>query len=151
VFMPLVAILKRLLLSPSICLGRNPLFACAPRNPLPPPPPKKKQVPLVFMPLVAIVKRLLLSPSHSSAAEDRLRSGLLLTSTLAAACVRDFGLLAGLIGCLTGFYAQFLPPLVHLRMVAMHEPKRGRRFLKVRIGTETYTRIYACIYMYIDR
>jgi len=88
-------------------------------------------VPLVFLPLVAIVKPIFISERAPTFAEDVLRSVLLLGTTTIASVIREFGLLAGLIGCLTGFYAQLLPPLIHLRMVAMRERSPCRRMAKV--------------------
>ena len=96
-------------------------------------------MPLVFLPLVAIVKPIFISERAPTFAEDVLRSVLLLGTTTIASVIREFGLLAGLIGCLTGFYAQLLPPLIHLRMVAMRERSPCRRMAKVCSSAKTFT------------
>ena len=54
--------------------------------------------------------------SGSRLRDASLRIGLLLTTTLLALCIPQFGIAAGLAGCLTIVSANVLPPLCHLRL-----------------------------------
>ena len=51
-----------------------------------------------------------------------LRAALLACSTAIAAAIPKFGLIAGVVGCLTLVNGQLLPPLLHLRICCVDEP-----------------------------